>query len=414
MVRHRKYLHVSGSVSGLICIVAGIVLFALFYGSDLILVAVAPHVLTPDAALEVIKNLHPDAAWITGSYGLVLIVWGFLIVNRNAASQIKESQSLNVQLQAELESRTRAETELKETQRQLRSKVENLERTSAAYERRGAELADGADELREARDQAENANRSKSEFLALMSHELRTPLNAVIGFSEMIKAETFGPVGSSKYRDYATDIHASGCHLLQVINDILDLSKVEAGAEELVEEAVGASSLVKAAMTLVQGRASRSGVTLDIDLPDDPVTLLADERKLKQVLINLLSNAVKYTEAGGTCALKLRADTVDGLVFTISDTGIGIAANDIPQVLSQFGQVQNRLNRKLTGSGLGLPLTTALVKLHGGTISIESVVGLGTTVTVTLPPQRILTTNTTVDPKQAIDLPPKTAGMMQA
>lgn len=390
MVRHRRYLPVSGSILGLLCIVGGIFLFALYHGADLILVAVTPQVLAPAAALEVIGKLHPDAAWITGSYGLVLIVWGFLIVTKNAASQIQESQALNAKLEAELKAHMLTETELEETQRQLRLKVINLERTSAAYERRGAELAQGATELRAARDQAENANRSKSEFLALMSHELRTPLNAVIGFSEMIKEETFGPVGSPKYRDYAEDIHASGRHLLEVINDILDLSKVEAGAEELLEEVVVAGDLAKAAMTLVQGRASRGGVALDLDLPNEPVTLMADERKLKQILINLLSNSVKYTQSGGSCNLKVRSDASKGLIFTISDTGIGIADNDIPRVLSQFGQVQNRLNRKLTGSGLGLPLTMALVNLHGGTMSIESAVGLGTTVTVILPPQRIL------------------------
>ena len=402
LIKHRKSLAFSGSMIGLVCITAGIMLFALFYGTDFILVAVLPHLVSPQEAAAVIDRLHPDAAWITGSYGLVLIIWGFLIVNRHAAKMIETQQRANSDLQKELEARRAAEAKLKRTQAQLRQKVESVKKTSEAYERRGTELVKVNEDLRVARDQSEDANRCKSEFLALMSHELRTPLNAVIGFSEMIKAETFGPVGSVKYREYANDIHSSGRHLLLVINDILDLSKVEAGAEELIEEIMPVGEIARAALTLVQGRATRGGVELELLLPEEPLVLMADQRKIKQILINLLSNSVKYTKEGGRCTLRVRADGDLGLVFEISDTGIGIAGEDIPHVLSQFGQVQNRLNRKLPGSGLGLPLTKSLIEMHGGSLNIESSVGAGTTVTVSLPPERVLDPVGPVEPSADI------------
>jgi signal transduction histidine kinase len=397
MLRYRRYLSMSGSLLGLVCIVAGITLFAIFHGIDFLLIAVLPQFVSAEWSSQLFQKLHPDTSWITGSYGLVLIVWGFLIVTRHAAVQIKSGQQLNAKLHSELEAREFAEATLKETQRQLRLKVENLKRTSEAYEKRGTELAEFAEELRSARDLAENASRSKSEFLALMSHELRTPLNAVIGFSEMIKGETFGPVGSVKYREYATDIHASGQHLLLVINDILDLSKIEAGAEELLEETVMVADAANTARMLVQGRAERGGVIVKLDLPEQPLIVLADRRKLKQILINLLSNSVKYTEKGGTCTLKVRGDRLEGMTFTITDTGIGIAADDLPHVMSRFGQVHNKLNRKQPGSGLGLPLTKSLIEMHGGTLSIESAVGAGTTAKIHLPPERVLESKAVIE-----------------
>jgi signal transduction histidine kinase len=255
-------------------------------------------------------------------------------------------------------------------------------------ERKGAEKA-----LHNAKEEAEAANRAKSEFLAAMSHELRTPLNAIIGFSEIIKSETFGPVGSAKYRDYSNDIHSSGQHLLDLINDILDLSKVESGVDELYEEDVEISEAVRSAVGLVQQRAENKGIKLASDTPSALPKLRADERKLKQILVNLLTNAIKFTEAGGEVKVRIRCDPKRGCEFQIIDTGIGIAPEDISKALSQFGQVDSDVRRANEGTGLGLPLTKALIELHGGTLDLHSEVGKGTTVTLWFPAERIVSSD---------------------
>ena len=241
-----------------------------------------------------------------------------------------------------------------------------------------------------AREQAELANRTKSEFLANMSHELRTPLNAIIGFSEIIRTETFGPVGNAKYGEYVTDIHNSAHHLLNLINDVLDLSKVESGKDELYEEDLKVPDLVDNACRLIRQRAEKHAIKLNIELADELPYLRADERKLKQVLVNLLSNAVKFTDAGGKVTLRVWCHSDSGFVFQVSDTGIGIASEDIPKVLSQFGQVESTFSRQHEGTGLGLPLTKSLVELHGGSLDLQSKAGVGTTVTVRLPAERIV------------------------
>ena len=245
-------------------------------------------------------------------------------------------------------------------------------------------------DLRLARDEAKGADRAKSEFLAAMSHELRTPLNAVIGFSEVIKSETFGPVGNEQYRDYANDIHDSGQHLLGLINDILELSKIESGIEELYEGTIETPEIVRSAVKLVGHRAERNGIKLVLDLQDPLPALRADERKLKQILGNLLSNAIKFTEAGGKVTLSVWCRRDNGYVFQIADTGIGIAPEDIPKALSRFSQIDGDLSRQYEGAGLGLPLTKALVDQHGGTLDLQSQVGVGTTVTVRFPTERIV------------------------
>ena len=244
-------------------------------------------------------------------------------------------------------------------------------------------------EARAARQQAEAANGSKSEFLANMSHELRTPLNAVIGFAEVIEKQLFGPVGSARYVAYASDIRDSGTHLLDIINDILDLSKVEAGRLELNEEDCDVAAIAASAVRLVQDRADRAGLRLEANLPLDLPRLRADSRAIKQILLNLLTNAVKYTPAGGRVAVAAALDE-GGLALGVADTGIGMASEDIPRALAAFGQIDNALNRKHEGTGLGLPLVKALTEAHGGRLELESEIGVGTTATVRLPRDRVL------------------------
>jgi len=243
-------------------------------------------------------------------------------------------------------------------------------------------------EMRAAMEQAEYANRSKSEFLANVSHELRTPLNAVIGFSEILHQEMFGPIGKARYKEYARDIHASGVHLLSIINDILDLSKIEAGKFDLHESELDLSAVVAACVTLVRERAREGQLALRTELAAALPPLRADERAVKQILINLLSNAVKFTPAGGAVTVRARLDDAGNFLLSVTDTGIGIAEKDMAKAMAAFSQVDNTLTRKFAGTGLGLPLVRLLAGLHGGEMSLESKVGVGTTVTVRLPQRR--------------------------
>ncbi len=256
-------------------------------------------------------------------------------------------------------------------------------RVSLELQRREAE-----EQLRRAKEAAEIASRAKSEFLANMSHELRTPLNAVIGFSQMIGEEILGPIGRAEYKEYARDIHASSLHLLQIINDILDVSKIEAGMVTLHDAAIDFTAIAGACCRLVRTKAEAGEITLTLDVPDDLPSILADERMLKQVILNLLSNALKFTAKGGSILLQARPHQAGGLSFVVKDTGIGIAREDFDKIFRPFGQVDSSLTRKFEGTGLGLPLTKGLVELHGGTIVLESEVGRGTCVTVTLPKSR--------------------------
>lgn len=284
--------------------------------------------------------------------------------------------------------RKRAEGALQKSQCALQERVDELEETKRTLERQGADLTKLADNLRHANAQAESANKAKSMFLANMSHELRTPLNAVIGFSEIIKQETFGPLGNPKYQDYANDILGAGQHLLELINQLLDLSKIESGADELREEEIEIPEFLETVVKLVAGNAQKDGVALAQEIPGNLPAMRADERKLKQCLINVLSNAIKFTDEGGSVVLKAWCSEGDGYVFRVTDTGVGIALDDIAEVLTPFRQVDSFVARENEGTGLGLPLAKALVEQHGGSLDLQSEPGVGTTITLRFPATR--------------------------
>lgn len=236
---------------------------------------------------------------------------------------------------------------------------------------------------------AETANRAKTAFLANMSHELRTPLNAVIGFSEVIQIDMEkGRAGSPKQLEYVRDIHSSANHLLNLLNGILDLAKIEAGRLELREDVFDLGECIAECVALVRERIDANNLTVTVESPEAPITLRADATKVRQVLLNLLSNAAKFTPAGGR--IDVRAKMVaTGLRMIVSDTGIGISPEQFDNVLSPFGQVENALQRKYDGAGLGLPISKALMDLHGGSLALQSALGGGTKVVLRFPAERV-------------------------
>jgi signal transduction histidine kinase len=255
--------------------------------------------------------------------------------------------------------------------------------------------------LRVAKEEAEAANQAKTGFLATISHELRTPLNAIIGFSEMMQREVLGALGNEQYRSYAGDIHASGTHLLQIINDILDLSKAEAGKMDLSEDVFDLHDIMLAVSQLTANRVAAAGVTETIDIPDDLPAVQGDERKTKQILLNLIVNAVKFTPPGGRITVTAHFEPVYGLGITVADTGIGIAEENLDRVLKPFEQVDSSLSRQHQGTGLGLPLVKAIIEMHGGRLRLESRLGEGTRVTVIFPQERVLALLPIDDPLDA-------------
>ncbi len=245
-------------------------------------------------------------------------------------------------------------------------------------------------ELRAAKLAAEAGLRAKAQLLANVSHELRTPLNAVIGFAEFMADQGLGTLGNPGYLDCARDIRESGYQLLRMINDLLDLSKIEAGNAELREDTVDLRELVGLCLRTVDPQARRADLTIDAELPEQLPGLKADERKLKQMILNLLSNAIKFTPAGGRVELAVFIEERGDLIIQVRDNGIGIAPGDVPRAMETFSQVDGSINRKYGGTGLGLPLTRSLIELHGGALELESALGEGTTVSLRLPARRVV------------------------
>ncbi len=244
-------------------------------------------------------------------------------------------------------------------------------------------------ELRSAKSVAESASRAKSEFLAHMSHELRTPLNAILGFSQLMEQEIKGPLGAPEYRSYVRDIYESGDHLLSLINDILDVSKLEAGRYELKEEPVDVAEVIERALMLVRARADEAGINLSAELSAGEAMLTADRRMILQILANLLSNAVKFAPTEARVLVQTSIDASGSYLIEVSDTGPGMSEGEIIVALTPFGRASNLNSRPKEGTGLGLPLAQSFARLHGGDLSIESKVGRGTRVSVRFPRDRV-------------------------
>ncbi len=302
--------------------------------------------------------------WV-GSFGLLLTVFAtyYLAATQNRARVIEQMVG----------------------ERTVALSDANISLHNEILERQRAEM-----EMRRAKDQAEVANRAKSEFLAMVSHELRTPLNAIIGFSEMMSQEVFGSIGNRKYIGYVDDIRKSGTHLLGLINNILDLSKVESGQFVLNEQDVHLADGVSDILRLVSELAETGGVRVDSAIPDDLPELRGDGQAIRQILLNLLSNAIKFTEPDGRVRIGAEVDRAGQLVLAVEDTGIGIPEESIESVFEPFTQVDSSLARQFEGTGLGLPLTRSLVELHDGSMDLQSTLGKGTKVTVTFPRERVV------------------------
>jgi len=261
------------------------------------------------------------------------------------------------------------------------------QRLQVAHDVLEARVIARTNELSDSMQEAEMANRAKSELMANVSHELRTPLNAIIGFSSMMKDEMFGPL-DGKYKEYAGDINEPGEHLLRLINDILDVAVIEAGKMELREETMNVAEVIDASLQMVHVRSDQGNIRLDKFVDDGLPALYADKRRVKQILLNLLSNAIKFTPLNGEVSITASLTPSGGHMIAIKDSGIGMNKTGVTKALSKFAQLDSGLDRKQDGTGLGLPLTLGLVESHGGQLHINSEEGKGTTVTVQFPPER--------------------------
>lgn len=266
----------------------------------------------------------------------------------------------------------------------LAGTVHQLEMSKHIFERQAAEHVEALEELARTKAEVEEASKSRSRFLSIISHELRTPMNAIIGFSEILKKEMLGPLGSTKYVEYADDIFSSAHHLLSLINDLLDMSKVDAGNWRLKKNPVDVGEFVRACCRLIAEQAAVRAMTLEVDTPEEQVIARFDERAVRQVLLNLLSNAIKFTSDGGRLCVRAAVER-DALVISVADDGVGISPEDQTRVFDPFEQGENSLDRTHEGTGLGLALCKSLVELHGGNIGLESEVGHGTTITFHIP-----------------------------
>lgn len=334
--------------------------------------------LAVEGRLSMARNLQAAGATLGA---LALLAIGYLYLGRNVLGRL---QALNraMELQAsgvDVPIPVRGKDEIGAMAAALSRFVEQRR----DHENR---LLEQQSDLEDARLHAEGANQAKSAFLAAMSHELRTPLNSILGFSDLIGKEAFGPVGSPRYRDYALDINSSGKHLLELINDVLDLSKIEAGKTQLDIDAVDIAAVLASCRRLTDERAQARGLKLMLQTDDAPPIIWADKRALKQIIFNLLSNAIKFTDPGGRIAIDARVTAPGQVRFSVQDTGCGFPVGEIDRLLRPFEQMENSYARSRGGSGLGLSLVRALARLHGGDIDIVSGgPGRGTTVSVTLP-----------------------------
>jgi signal transduction histidine kinase len=273
--------------------------------------------------------------------------------------------------------------------------AERTRELSAANESLHEQVAERArteSALRTAKIAADSASRAKSEFLARMSHELRTPLNAIIGFSETMQRGVFGKLENPRYQEYIGDVLTSGRHLLQLINEVLDLAKVEAGKDNLQEEVFAIDEPIDQSMRMVREAASGRAVVLELDIAGVLPALRADKRRIQQVMLNLLSNAVKFTNPGGQIWVRVARRDNGDLEVVVADNGIGMAPEDIPKALAPFEQIGRSAYRASEGTGLGLPIAKALVERHGGTFTMTSALGKGTSVTLTFPEERLVPT----------------------